>query len=199
MRPRLAWVGAGVLVASLPASRAAANDTNAGVFVHASDMRPRDGVAEGVGAGVEAALVPWRGTRYMDCPSGCIQGPYQPAYAGVGAFVTHGVGSEPDTRRDLYRLRVSMGLGKGPTDWFIPFGAVGLDALVVDSVASDRTRHLGPTLGADVRVGVLGTIGDGLMYAVSASYLGAVAPGIGDNAGGLELELSIGWRFWPGR
>jgi hypothetical protein len=92
-----------------------------------------------------------------------------------------------------------MGLGKGPTEWFVPFGDVGLDALVVNTVSADGVRHLGPTIGADVRVGVLGLLGNRLMYAVSASYLGAVAPGIGDNAGGVMLQASVGWRFWPGR
>jgi hypothetical protein len=186
------------------ASPVAANDTNGGIFVHAIDLRPRNGAAEGIGAGIEAALVPWKGTRYMDCPSGCIQGPYQPVYFGVGAFATHSTGTDADTRRDLYGLSVSIGLGKGPTDWFIPFCDVGLDARVVntisaDSVSADGVHHLGPTIGADVRVGVLGLVGDRLMYAVSASYLGAVAPGTGDNAGGLLLQASIGWRFWPGR
>lgn len=183
----------------LAASSAHANDTNGGVIVRAIDLRARNGVAEGIGAGVDAALVPWSGTKYMDCPSGCIQGPYQPVYFAVGAFATHGLGSDSDTRRDLYGLRASIGLGKGPTDWFIPFGAVGLDAMIVDTAFVDGTHALGPTIGADVRVGVLGMLGDRLIYAVSASYLGAVAPGAGDNAGGLMLEMSLGWRFWPGR
>jgi hypothetical protein len=181
------------------ASPATANDTNAGVFVRAVDLRPQNGVAEGIGAGIEAALVPWSGTRFMDCPSGCIHGPYQPVYFGVGGFATHTRGTDSDTRRDLYGLRASIGLGKGPSDWFIPFGTLGLDALLVNTHSPDGMSDLGPTIGADVRVGVLGMVGDGCMYAVSASYLAAVAPGIGDNAGGLMLDVSVGWRFWPGR
>ena len=199
----VAFLGAfAVLLATSPVR---ANDTNAGVFVHAVDLRPQNDAAEGIGIGVEGALVPWSGTRFMDCPSGCIQGPYQPVYFGVGAFATRSVGGDTDTRRDLYGLRASIGFGKGPTDWFIPFGAIGLDALIVDTVSFDGTmsggdtRDLGPTIGADVRAGVLGMLGDRLMYAVSASYLGAVALGTGDNAGGLMLEISVGWRFWPGR
>jgi hypothetical protein len=108
----------------LAASSAHANDTNGGLIVRAIDLRARNGVAGGIGAGVDAALFPWSGTKYMDCPSGCIQGPYQPVYFAVGAFATHSLGSDSDTRRDLYGLRASIGLGKGPTDWFIPFGAV---------------------------------------------------------------------------
>lgn len=188
-----------VLVAMLASTPAAANDTNGGVFMRGIDLRPRNAVARSVGVGVDAALVPWSGTRYMDCPSGCIHGPYQPVYFSVGAFATQSLGTESETRRDLYGLRASIGLGKGPRDWFTPFGAVGLDALVVNTHLGDGTSELGPTIGADVRVGVLGMIGDGLMYAVSASYLGAVAPGSGDNAGGLVLDVTVGWRFWRGR
>ena len=189
----------GVVAALLGVSPAEANDTNGAVFVHAIDVQPQNGVAEGIGAGIEAALVPWSGTTHMDCPAGCIHGPYQPVYFGVGAFATHTLGTDADTRRDLYGLRASIGLGKGPNDWFIPFATIGLDGLIVNTVSSERAHHVRPTLGADVRVGILGMLGDRLMYAVSASYLGAVAPGTGDNAGGLVLEVAVGWRFWPGR
>jgi hypothetical protein len=187
-----------VFVVVAASSPALAGDGNAGMFVHATDLRPRNGVAEGIGAGVDLAFTPWSGTKYMDCPAGCIAGPYEPVYFGAGAFATHTIGSDTETRRDLYGLRAAIGLGWGPKDYVIPFGTVGLDALVVNTNMSDGTHHLGPTIGADVRVGVLGMFG-GFMYAVSAAYLGAVAPGTGDNAGGLLVEIAGGWRFWPGR
>jgi hypothetical protein len=192
------WLVAFVAVGAAAAVAHAGGDGNGGVFVHGTDLRPRNGVAESIGVGGDVAFTPWSGTKYMDCPSGCINGPYEPLYLGAGVFGTHTTGSDTDTRRDLYGLRASIGLGWGPRDWFIPFGTLGLDALVVNTNTQDGSHHLGPTLGADVRVGVLGMVGERFMYAVSAAYLGAVAPGTGDNAGGVMFEIAGGWRFWPG-
>ena len=63
-------------------------------------------------------------------------------------------------------------------------------AVLLLLVQSNLFRVLGP---------LSHMLGDRFMYAVSASYLGAVAPGTGDNAGGLLVQAAVGWRFWPGR
>jgi hypothetical protein len=176
---------------------ALAKPLDLGVFVEAAELPAHDDDARSYGVGLEAALVPFtadRGCGCEDCDVICEPdtGPY---YFGVGAVGARSDGTPDTTRRDLYGLHASAGLAVQPARWFIPFLTMGIDALYVDTELARGARARGITLGADARGGVLGYVGAHGIYAVTASYLGAVTPGIGDNAGGLCVTAAIGWRF----
>jgi len=201
---KLAFVTVGTILASL-ASAATADDMNGGVLVRVITNRPLNGVATESGGDVELALVPWGGVDMERCAPhslspNCLSSQHyrNPLYLGLGAFVGFSNGTNADTRRDLYGVRVSSGLGSALTKWLVPFATIGLDALFVATDLPNGSHHRGPTLGIDVRAGILGTFGSSFMYSISASYLGAVAPGTGDNAGGLLLGVGLGWRLWQG-
>lgn len=197
MHSLVATVAISGVLACFASAPAHADPSAGGVLVRAIELRPQHDVAISDGAGVDVALVPWQGIREEDCPSGCIETPYvNPLYLGVGAFGTVSRGDATQVRRDLYGVRVTAGGGWGPKPWLLGFVACDLDALDVQTNLPGGGHHGGPTLGADVRVGLLGQLGERFMYMVDASYLGAVAPGVGDNAGGLAIEIGVGWRFW---
>jgi hypothetical protein len=181
----------------LPTWTASAKPLDLGVLVGAGEVPTHGDIARSYGAEIEAALVPFTGSRgcsCQDCETICVADAY-PYYFGVGAFGAISDGTVTKTRRDLYGLHGSAGLALKPARWFIPFITVGLDALYVDTELASDTHDRGVTLGADARAGVLGYLGAHAIYSVSVSYLGAVAPGVGDNAGGLSVWGAIGWRF----
>jgi hypothetical protein len=185
--------------AMLAAAPVAADPANGGVLVRAIELRPQNAVAVSDGLGVDAALVPYRGIRQEDCPSGCISASYlNPLYLGLGAFVTKSRGDATMARRDLYGMRATFGAGFGWTPWLLGYAALDLDAMVVTTDLPGGGHHAGPTLGADVRVGIEGQLGSRTLYSIGVAYLGAVAPGTGDNAGGLQLEVALGWRLLDG-
>ena len=155
-------------------------------------LLPRSDVPRAYGVAIEGALLPL--VSIEDCDDGACKSTIGP-YFGVSALAAVADGAPDRTRRGLYGLRLGAGLGWGRSVRFVPYATVGLDALVVTTTLPSGAANAGITLGADVRVGVLGQVGTRLLYQVGASYLGAVAPGIGDNAGGLVLQASLGWRF----
>lgn len=164
-----------------------------GVTVGAAAVMPRDGVAGSYGATLEGSLLPL--TAYRDRLDGLGPRHIAPYYVSITAMMTRAERAPGRTAHDLYGLRGAAGFGWSPTRWIIPYAAVGLDALIVDSTSRDGRDDVGVTLGAEVRAGVLGYLGAHLVYNVSASLLGAVAPGPGDNAGGAVLQAALGWRF----
>jgi hypothetical protein len=194
VRVRIQIIFALLLFAPLPSARAKPLD--AGVLLHGTETTAHDDVAPSYGIGIEAALLPLTADDVQDCPAGCIVTPHTgPYYFGVGAFARIADRSPNRTRRDVYGLHGAVGFGWSPTLWAIPFVTVGLDALIVSTALPGEDRHVGPTLGVDGRAGVIGYLGSRIVYTIDASYLAAVAPGTGDNAGGLVLEASIGWRI----
>lgn len=157
-------------------------------------MIPRGDVARSEGAGVELAMMPQTTTRVDDCPAGCIVTPHtDPLWLGFGAFATIGEDTPGKARRNVYGMHPSVGFGWGPAQWLVGFATVGLDVLVVTTDVGDE-HHAGPTLGADLRFGLLGYLGKRFTYQLSGAYLAAVAPGVGDNAGGLVVQAALGWR-----
>jgi hypothetical protein len=176
------------LVVLLAVSRtAAANDQyDPGTFIGGTALLPKTSVARAFGGSVGIAMVPSVRARV---------GFWMPE---LEAIVAISDGEAGKTARDLFGLRGSMSIGWLPASWIGPFLGVGLDGLVVTSRPPAGSTHGGVTLGADVRAGVQGRIGKWLIYAVTASYVGAVAPGIGDNSGGLVVGASMGWRWGDG-
>lgn len=163
-----------------------------GALVGGLALLPRSDVPRAYGVAIEGALLPL--VSIEDCDDGACTSTIGP-YLGVSGLAAVTDGAPDRTRRGLYGLRLSAGLGWGRSVRFVPYATVGLDALVVTTTLPSGSDNAGLTLGADVRVGVLGQLGTRLLYQVGASYLGAVAPGVGDNAGGLVLQASLGWRF----
>lgn len=155
-------------------------------------LLPRSDVPRAHGVAIEGARLPL--VSIEDCDDGACTSTIGP-YLGVSGLAAVADGAPDRTRRGLYGLRLVAGLGWGRSVRFVPYATVGLDALVVTTTLPSGADTAGITLGADVRVGVLGQLGPRLLYQVGASYLGAVAPGVGDNAGGLLLQASLGWRF----
>lgn len=163
-----------------------------GALVGGLTLLPRSDVPRAYGVAIEGALLPL--VSIEDCDDGACSSTIGP-YLGVSGLAAVTDGAPDRTQRGLYGVRLAGGLGWGRSVRFVPYATVGLDALVVTTTLPSGSDNAGLTLGADVRVGVLGQLGTRLLYQVGASYLGAVAPGVGDNAGGLVLQASLGWRF----
>jgi hypothetical protein len=167
-----------------------------GVLVQPAIVFPNGGVARTYGGGVEAALLPYTALRVDDCPSGCIVTPDTGStYLGAALFATATDAESGKIARQVYGLQISYGYGWHVTSWLIPYATIGLDPMVVSSRLLAGDRHTGMTLGASLRAGLLGYLGRHVVYSVTASLVGAIAPGVGDNAGGLVLQAAIGWRF----
>jgi hypothetical protein len=194
MNASSAAIGAAIAVVAAPAG-ASADEGEYGILVQGTGVFPRGDVARSNGLGVEVAMMPQTTTRVEDCPAGCIvTRDTDPLWLGLGAFVTIGEDTPGEARRNLYGVHPSVGLGWGPAQWLVGFAAVGLDVLVVTTDVGDA-HYAGPTLGADARFGLIGYVGTHFTYQLSASYLAAVAPGVGDNAGGLLVQAALGWRL----
>ncbi|HUS68354.1 MAG TPA: hypothetical protein VMZ28_27660 [Kofleriaceae bacterium] len=184
MRHPLAAALSVLALAVLPA-RAAADDT--AMMANATLMKPVGGegrVAESRGAGGEIVVLPDADMIVQ-----------------IGGFGVLGQDVRGKTARDVYDLHVLVGLKTGGRSApLAAYGALGLDVLSVttrlpeEEAGGDRVRR-GTTLGISAQLGALGRIGDRGLYRVSASYLGAIVPGTGDDLGGLVLQLALGARF----
>ena len=171
-------------LAALPA-RAAADD--AALMANATMVKPLGGdgrVTESRGAGGEIVMLP------------------DNMIVQIGGFGVIGQHIPGKTARDLYDLHLMVGLlAGGRRASLSPYGALGIDVLSMttrlpetDAPPDDRIRR-GTTLGISAQLGALGRIGDRGLFRVSASYLGAIVPGTGDDLGGLVLQLALGARF----
>ncbi len=145
-------------------------------------MVPRGDVGESYGGGAEARMID------------------DVLTVGFGASAL--VGRTPAARRrdvmDVY-LNVGVRLCERCRA-LAPYTALGLDVLHVTT--SDPARSVrGSTLGLSGHVGLMGRLGgdgDGdrgrgaWMWRASASYLGAIVPGTGEDLGGVTLSVAIG-------
>ena len=161
-------------------------DDAAALIVDATLIKPlgEEGrVGESVGAGGELRFLP----------------DDEIATISIGGYGAIGRPSRDKTLRDIYDLHFNAGLKweRSHGRILIPYATLGLDVLYMttheqgaDGAAARTLR--GSTLGVNAQLGVLGHLGDGFVYRVSATYLGAVVPGTGDDLGGLVLQLGVG-------
>lgn len=113
---------------------------------------------------------------------------------GIGGF--YGIGQEDGgkTMRDVYDFHFNIGIKpEGTRDsMLIPFMEIGLNVLAVTTREPKGDIVGGTTLGLNARAGFMGHIGDKWLYRASASYLGAIVPGTGDDLGGVVLQVGVG-------
>jgi len=112
----------------------------------------------------------------------------------VGGFVALGQHEDGKTLRDIYDFHFNVAFKPERTrhSMFIPFLGVGLNVLGMETREDKGDPLRGTTLGLNARAGFLGHIGDDWLWRVSASYLGAIVPGTGDDLGGLVLQVGFG-------
>jgi hypothetical protein len=178
---------AAVLALALAAGAPPARADDAALMANATLVKPLGGegrVTESRGAGGEIVMLP---------SDMIIQ------IGGYGVIGQHAPGK---TARDLYDLHILVGLRTGERNAALSgYGALGLDVLSMttrlpeEEAPRDRVRR-GTTLGISAQLGALGRIAERGLYRVSASYLGAIVPGTGDDLGGLVLQLALGARFY---
>lgn len=166
-----------LLVLLVPATAHA--DDAAAVLIDATHLMPQSGVhAGGDGAGAEL--------RFFD--------DHENVTGGFGAFAVVGAHGT-DHRQDLLDVHVSMGVKSKRSEHFAPYLAVGLDVLHVTTYRPMQLDVRGSTLGIDGQAGILGTIGERLVWRASAEYLGAIVPGTGDDLGGVLFQVGLGFRL----
>jgi hypothetical protein len=167
-----------LLAAWLVAPTPALADDEGAIIVDVTQVMPRSGVHAGsTGIGGEI--------RFFDGHE-CFTG-------GIGGFATVGAEGAP-TRQDLLDVHFQFAMKPERADHIAPYLGVGLDVLHVTT--HEMTRELrGTTLGISAQLGVLGNLGDKLVYRATAGYLGAIVPGTGDDLGAWVLQVGIGLRM----
>jgi len=157
---------------------AIADDESAAIIVDATKIMPRGGVHAGAtGMGIELRFVP-----DDECMTGSI--------GGFAAFGDEGL----PMRRDVLDVHFQIGFKPERPGKIAPYVGVGLDVLHVTSHEMDRSLR-GTTLGLSAQGGVIGPIGDTLVYRATVGYLGAIVPGTGDDLGGVMLQLGLGFMI----
>ena len=176
-------LGAAVAATGMIAQRDARADDAAAIVVDSTllqSLGDRDHISDSAGAGVELRFLPHR----------------EMITGSIGGFAAIGQPDGGKTQRDVYDFHFSVGMKPERTRGkiLIPFAALGLDVLSITT--RDKTQTLrGTTLGISAQAGIMGRIGDRMVYRASASYLGAIVPGTGDELGGLVLQVGLGWLF----
>jgi hypothetical protein len=99
--------------------------------------------------------------------------------------------------RDIFDLHIMAGMTPASRSAAVsPYAGVGLDVLSITTRDHDKGVTVrGTTLGVSAQAGVLGRVADKGLIKASASYLGAIVPGTGDDLGGLVLQLAVGMAF----
>jgi len=113
----------------------------------------------------------------------------------LGGFVALGQREDGKNLRDIYDLHLNVGFKPEGTkrSLLIPFLSIGINVLGMETRDEKGTNPLrGTTMGMNARAGIMGHLGDEWLYRVSASYLGAIVPGTGDDLGGLVLQVGVG-------
>lgn len=116
----------------------------------------------------------------------------EPMTASFGAFAVVGERGEP-MRRDLLDVHAKFGV-KMKRRALAPYLGLGIDILHVTTHRGEMA-YRGTTLGISAEAGVLGTIGEHAVVRATAGYLGAIAPGTGDDLGAVVLQVGIGYAF----
>jgi hypothetical protein len=120
--------------------------------------------------------------------------PITMSFGGYAALGRHDGGKD---MRDVYTFGYDVAWQPGKHDTVLrPFLGVGLDVLWVNSRFADGSAPLrGTTLGVHARAGAIHSLSRRWLLQVSASYLGAIVPGTGDDLGGLVLQAGLGKTF----
>lgn len=172
-----------LLASLLLAAAAPARADQTGLLVDGTLVKPIGGegrVAESSGAGGEIVMLP--------TSSWLIQ---------IGGY---GVFGRPDTgveARDIFDLHLIAGMTPASREaTALPYAGVGLDVLSITTRDHDKgTIARGTTLGVSAQAGILGRFADRGLVKASATYLGAIVPGTGDDLGGLVFQLAVGMAF----
>lgn len=175
MRILLCTAVAALLIVPAPAF---ADDESAAIIVDATKIMPKGGVHAGAtGLGVELRFVP---------DDECMTG-------SIGGFAAIGDEGAP-MRRDVLDVHFQVGFKPERDGKIAPYIGLGLDVLHVTTHEMDRSMR-GTTLGISAQAGVLGPIGDTLIYRATVAYMGAIVPGTGDDLGGVMLQLGLGFKI----
>lgn len=154
-----------------------------GLLIDGTLVKPIGGegrVAESSGAGGEIVMLP--------TASWLIQ------IGGYGVFGRPATGVEA---RDIFDLHLIAGMTPASRSATVaPYAGVGIDILSITTRDHDKGKTVrGSTLGVSAQAGLLGRFADRGLLKASASYLGAIVPGTGDDLGGLVLQLAVGMAF----
>jgi hypothetical protein len=171
------------VLAGLSAGDARA-DEDVGMVIDATMIKPlgEDGqVTNSSGFGGELRMLPHR-----DCFT-----------MSIGGFFGLGLQEEGRTARDIYDFHFNAGLKseRSRGKHLIPFVSVGLNVLFMTTHEPAGGEYRGTTLGLNARAGLMGYLSERWVYRASASYLGAIVPGTGDDLGGLVLQVGVGKLF----
>jgi hypothetical protein len=169
------------LLLALAGGTARADQT--GLLVDGTLVKPvgADGrVAESSGAGGEIVMLP--------TSSWIIQ---------IGGYGVFGRPATAVEARDIFDLHLIAGMTPASRSATLsPYAGVGLDVLSITTRDHDKGETArGTTLGISAQAGVLGRVADRGLIKASATYLGAIVPGTGDDLGGLVFQLAAGMAF----
>ena len=161
------------------AGEARGDDT--GLVLSGTMVKPIGGegrITESTGAGGEILILPGDSVLVQ--------------IGGFGALGRSAAGKES---RDIFDLHMQVGLAASRSS-IAPYACLGLDVLSLTTRDQDKGETLrGTTLGVSAQAGLLGRFGDRGLVKASATYLGAIVPGTGDDLGGLVLQLAVGAAF----
>lgn len=170
------------VLAVVSGSRAAVADPT-GLLVNGTLVKPvgaEGRVSSSSGAGGEILLLP--------TSSWLVQ------IGGYGVFGRPATGVEG---RDIFDLHLQVGMTPASRSATLaPYACLGIDILSITTRDHDKGETArGTTLGVSGQGGVLGRIGQRGLVKASATYLGAIVPGTGDDLGGLVFQLAAGMAF----
>jgi hypothetical protein len=175
----------GALLVTAGGVREAHADDAAALIIDATVIQPlgeKGRVSESDGLGAELRFMP-----EDECMT-----------VSIGGYGALGQPNLDKTLRDIYDFHVNVGVKKehDRDSHLVPYATLGLDVLYMATHEPQGEGEMltlkGTTLGVNAQVGFLGNIAGGFVYRASASYLGAVVPGTGDDLGGLVLQIGIG-------
>jgi len=176
-----ATVSALLCTIAVTAAAPAFADEGAALMVQGTMLSPigeKGRVADSYGWGAEIRIVP--------------DDPMTMSFGGYAAIGQPDHGKE---MRDVYTFCYDVAWTPGKHASVRPFIGAGLDILWVTTRIPDREQQRGTTLGLHARAGVVHALSKRWLIQASASYLGAIVPGTGDDLGGLVLQAGIGKTF----
>ncbi len=180
--PTMSWstMAFASLAAVLALAAPAVADDDLALLATGAWMMPRGEVGESIGGGAEARMADDHVTL------------------GFGASVL--VGRMPaERRRDVMDVNFNVGLLLCERcESISPYTGIGLDILHITTHEPTRSVR-GSTLGLSGHLGLMGRIGDddddAWMWRATATYLGAIVPGTGEDLGGVTLSFAVGKRI----
>ncbi len=175
-------IATALVITAAAAGRAHAGGPEGYMVVDSSVLLPQDDVADSVGYGFELRMVDRR----------------SPLTMAVGGFAAIGQADGKKAMRDVYDLHYNVGVKPERTrgKMLIPYLSVGMNFLGVTTREPAGQTYRGTTIGLNAQAGVMGHLGDKWLYRASATYLGAIVPGTGDDLGGVVLSIGVGRRLF---